>query len=432
MVMTTSEISSFIDQNPMPKAWFKAAEYGHTEVLTHLLSTNEVSDIDMLDEESLRGESTALHIAIRHNRDETVRYLCTKEAKLDLDAQEGEHQLNALFMAIYLRRMSILDYLLTNYPGLIKTRGFYGYTPLQAAVTLFCTWKNLDIIKLLIARGCNAQDQLDDGSYILDWCMAGNISLPEGVGSDTTIIAAHLSMIEYLLENGADAAKATKPLVTAAYVGALPIVEKLCEAGIDVNHKAECNYSYNDKISALLAATRQGHGSIVKYLTQVPGIDLNCTSSNDRTPLHWAVYLGHDSITQHLWQQMHVNRFTRESWKGMTVFHMAVFGEQLDIVKWLITVIGEDKLAVDAHGRDALQIAAFYSRSRGKTSATEIYLRQTNFYTPGSKGRYHQTADEMNPKGASESLESSSTANNLSQTTIFNLSDNHQPSHQPS
>ena len=142
----------------------------------------------------------------------------------------------------------------------------------------------------------------------------------------------YFSIVEFLVENGADVNQAAKNGVTSLLMssqnGHFPIVEVLVENGANVNqaanngatsllvssqngrfpiveflvqHEANVNQARIDGTTPLLMSSKNGHFSIVEVLVQ-NGVDVNQADNNRRTPLALSIYMGHENVSELLQQ----------------------------------------------------------------------------------------------------------------------------------
>ncbi len=408
MTMNQNEIEKFFSDNPMPAAWFVAAKQGYIDVIHHISNNSMVEDVDMPCHlpsfDSYDHGSTALHLAIRAGHSDVVALLCKLGADPARTSNYSNHELNGLFQAIYRGHDTIVAQLLTQFADLKNTRGFYDYTPLHAAVIVVDYADSTRVVSTLLNHGCSINEGLADGSVLLDNCLAGPVAVPGQAQSDSERLQLHESLIDLLCERKANVDNVKKVVVTAASIGSLSIVKKLSTAGVNLNVKHVPVFTDDGPLTPILAAVLNGHEDIVRYLAQCPGVDLNCLTDNKRSVLHWAAFKGYQSILQALWGLCSDIHNAREREKGMSVLHMAVYGNQVETVQWLLSCKEVDKHAVDGHGRDALQLAAYASMVESRcghdvTLDIESYLRSTGLYNSQYRGKYHQTADDMNPRG---------------------------------
>jgi ankyrin repeat protein len=210
-----------------------AAERGHTEVIQLLLNNRAVF-------KATTSGFTPLHVAAREP--------FVKVVKLLLD--------------------SGIDVNIVNTSN--------GSTPLHVAAEKN---GNLEVIKLLLARGANT-NQVD---------RARNTPL---------YIAAkygHLKVVELLLDNGAKPNIANKngytPLHIAAEHGHLKVVQWLLDRG------AKPNTAKRDGTTPLYIAAKYGHLKVVQWLLD-RGAKPNAAKRDGTTPLYIAAKHGHLEVVQ--------------------------------------------------------------------------------------------------------------------------------------
>ena len=97
-----------------------------------------------------------------------------------------------------------------------------------------------------------------------------------------------------------DIAKIEKdsPLHRACEKGYLTIVQKLIQAGADVN-QCICDYSLLFGDSPMHRAAKEGHVDCVKFLVD-SGAKMEIQNDDSNTPMHVAAYVGRDEVVQYL------------------------------------------------------------------------------------------------------------------------------------
>ena len=140
----------------------------------------------------------------------------------------------------------------------------------------------------------------------------------------------HLSVVQYLCEQGADKEARDRygwtPLHMAAYFGHLPVVQYLCEQGADKEARDD------DGNTPLLRAACEGHLPVVQYLCE-QGADKEARGEYGNTPLHMAAYEAHLPVVQYLCEQGADMEPSNEY--GWTLLRMATEEGHLPVVQYL-------------------------------------------------------------------------------------------------
>lgn len=114
----------------------------------------------------------------------------------------------------------------------------------------------------------------------------GNTLLIQAVKSNNA------QVVDYLIKRKARLNARNKngetALSLAAYLGKLPLVQRLVTAGADVNFFGWSPLAY---------AAYQGHLDVAKYLIE-HGAEVNATTENGSTPLFFAARFGHEDLVK--------------------------------------------------------------------------------------------------------------------------------------
>lgn len=177
-------------------------------------------------------------------------------------------------------------------------------------------------------------------------------------------------------------AKRRNALILAARNGHESIVEFLLQVpGININAQ-DCDNSLSwpdaSERTALIWAARNGHESIVELLLQVPGININTQDESGRHALICAVSQGHVNIVKHLLQAPGIDVNAQAINDGWTALICAIEGgyrpESETVVKLLLESPGIDVNVQSTSGITALMHAA----SEGHEEIVKLILQASD------------------------------------------------------
>lgn len=165
-------------------------------------------------------------------------------------------------------------------------------------------------------------------------------------------------LVELLITAGANVNVANQygrtPLITAAWLGREEYVQRLLEVpGIDINRQTK-----EDKITALYAAAGRSHIGCVRLLLAAPGIDLDAIEHAGWSRLHLAASCGMtDWVQELLATEAEINPQDPD---GDTPLSMAAANGHLDCVQMLLEVPGIAVNLPDNEGETPLAKAAYH------------------------------------------------------------------------
>jgi ankyrin repeat protein len=133
---------------------------------------------------------------------------------------------------------------------------------------------------------------------------------------------------------------------SAAREGDLEKVNMYVAKGVDVNETS------GDGETALHWACRQGHEDIARYLLE-KGADMSAQGTGCGTPLQWAVRAGRPEMASLLLE--HGADVNRHGTDGFTALHDAVLNRDLPMVRLLLTA-GADPNAKASYDRTPLML----------------------------------------------------------------------------
>ncbi len=239
-----------------------AAEFENWSLVDKLIQANESIDAAQVD------GMTALHWAVYHQHERTVRKLIESKANVNLATR---YNVVPLMIACSSGNHLIVELLLKSgaNPDITSPE---KETPLMVAART----GNALTISSLLKHGAKVDARERRGQTALMWAAA------EG----------HVEAVDALLKAGADINATTKSgftaMLFAAREGRLNVVQQLVQSGVDINSminsKNSAERAPRDGTSALILAVESGHFEVALWLVK-HGADPNDQRSG-YSPLH--------------------------------------------------------------------------------------------------------------------------------------------------
>ena len=238
-----------------------------------------------------------------------ARYPSLSLAKSNLDAEDNQYGLTALYWASYKGDLQRVRDLLKNGADANVTTGI-GTTPLMAAAQV----GHLDVVRHLIDSG--AQIDLAD--------RGGNTALM------TAIVFGQSDVASFLVQAGAGIKLTNKAncssLHYSAATGDLGLVRLLLAEGADREAKSRSGWT------ALISAAFSGKTEVVKYLVS-EGADLNAVDEYGNNALLVALLLEHSNVAEEL-IRAGINVQVENS-EGKTPWSLALASENKKVMELL-------------------------------------------------------------------------------------------------
>jgi ankyrin repeat protein len=250
------------------------------------------------------SDVSPLAVAAVDGRAEVVRVLLDSGSPVDI------------FAACALGDEQRLSALLTENPGLVRTRAFDGKTPLH-----FC--RTVDTARTLLAAGAELDAVDDETQTPLQWISATGryqplcrLLIAEGAqaqASDIFWACAYgdTDAVRRLLASDASLVNARRPAevgVSSHMVGSTPLFEAavrgdeaLCRLLIDHHADVNARCAQNES-TALHAAAAGGHLEVTRLLLAAGADPALKDGSFGGTPREWAVFFGHPELADLLGQ----------------------------------------------------------------------------------------------------------------------------------
>ena len=254
--------------------------------------------------------TTCLKVASGNGHTETVRYLVGLP-EVDVNAANNRSW-TSLHSAVKRNNKSHPEVVqvLIDAGADMEAKNEKGRSPLLVA----SAFGKLDAVKLLVEAGAKvcATDSQGDTCLIL----AANFGHTDivrylaglkevdvnyhGRNNDTALHSAvddgHRDVVEVLVDAGADIeaqdSTGDTPLHVAGEKGELAILKMLLKAG------ARVCATDNTGDTCLILAAYFGHTETVRYLVGLPDVDVNHTTTGDRTALHYASRMNHPHVVR--------------------------------------------------------------------------------------------------------------------------------------
>lgn len=213
------------------------------------------------------------------------------------------------------------------------------------ALTNACAKGYLEIVRLLLDSGIEINSE---GDYPLLMACAYN----------------HSNIVSYLLKQAGITYCPGQLLKIAALAGHVEMLALLVRYGLNIN-STECVVinKQNTYDSALLAACRAGHVSVVDFLLAQDAIEVNQRVLNQGiTPLMLACQHGHMKIVQRLLMHPRIE-IDLTTWEGENALAIACNQEHEDIVECLLRH-GANPNQINSSGRTVLMQSIFLGTDR--------------------------------------------------------------------
>lgn len=267
---TTLYRSAHTENNALKaSALVEACAEGYLAIAKQLI--NRGADVNAREQsEEWSNQSYALATAAREGNVEMVKLLLTHGADVNANGNYGP----ALQIAAYKGRREIVQILIEHGASLEDGTGSYG-GPVQAAVL----GDHVDILELILAAGADVNMMAGSARFFSD-----SVRL-SGSPIQAAVFCSNIPMVDFLLKHGANpnlrgtrqlhwthgAEHGTEaPLSIAAQLGDLDLLNRLLDAGGNVNQPIE----ESDVEPALFSAVKGGSLRVVNRLLDA-GADPN-------------------------------------------------------------------------------------------------------------------------------------------------------------
>ncbi|XP_045198124.2 uncharacterized protein LOC123552484 [Mercenaria mercenaria] len=280
-----------------------AAQEGHLEVLTHLLSVSDGQVLETYENQTL------LHIAAYNGRMNIVKYICSKLT--DIVCKRDINEANAIHYAARGGFIEILDYLLSKGldPNATTSSG-------SSILHLAAYDGKLETVKHICNKYPQLLQKLDDTGHNVGHYGAGS---------------GNVELLKFVIEQGIEPMAASSNgstlLLKAAFGGSLDIVKYICTTYpdlLDMSDEFGC--------TALHYSACGGHIEVLQFLC-TRGLDPMTKTKDGHTLLHIAAYHGQLEMVIFLCQEYPDLRNVTDG-LGQTPDNFAQLGEQHEVLKY--------------------------------------------------------------------------------------------------
>lgn len=263
-------------------AFFAASEGGHADVVLHMLRRHQRREVKLDVNARRSGDgATALFASVwRGHTSVAKRILLAGKDDVDVNLSATTACLTPLHVACKEGYVDLVK-MLTGVSGcdVDAEEGEHGVTPLWIAASR----GSLPMVAALLGRGADvnkARQRCKTLSKCTECGLAGSSPLARAVEG------GHRDVVKALVDAGADVHAATSSGVPVLHVasgeGDVTMVKHLLasEIGVNVNLRRE-----DDGSTALHAASKRGHSTVVVELLKMAGVEVDAVSREGRTPL---------------------------------------------------------------------------------------------------------------------------------------------------
>ncbi|XP_071104740.1 ankyrin-3-like [Haliotis cracherodii] len=317
-----------------------ACKEGNVEIVKHILS-QKIIDIESRGE----NENTPLMFAVQFGNMEVFSFLMKKGANIsNLDEDGG----NILHFSCRRGNIEILNYILKRNLVDINSEMDDGMTPLLLTAKL----GKKQLFQLLIERGAYEAKTHDSKELLNYACEGGDVEIMERVLNLTNVD------INIELWDG------VTPLLRVAFFGNIEMFKLLVTKGADVTIVDD------EEENVLHSACHGGNVEMVKYVHKLSIVDINGKQDKGMTPLFLAAFCGFQTVFEYLVEKGADTSGVDAG--GDNILHLACRGENVEIVKYVLTQNMVDINSKGVDGMTPVLVAAFL----GKRAVFEYLVKK--------------------------------------------------------
>lgn len=297
----------------------KAQDKLNTQPIHHACAFGSLDILDLLSEKGANilaeneAKMTPIHVAVSTGH--------TKLIEHSFDLVQQQHGISAI-------------------PRIIEQQNIEG----QALLHLAVLSSHLQVVKLLLERGCDVNQLMDDGETVLH----------------IAAVTGHVEIVKLLLAHGCEVDKKNDMGRTASHkasrFGKNKIVDMLIKQNADINMRDDLQLT-----PLILASSSSSNSRTIKYLLE-NGANIELCDKEDRTALHMAVQDNNEKGVHTLLKFADLDKIINTKDKDSnTPLHIACANGYEEIAIRLLDV-DADVQSRNNDGKTPLHLAAFYGQ----------------------------------------------------------------------
>jgi ankyrin repeat protein len=345
------DLKRYSIKSPVPDmAIYFAAMNGHDETVRYLISRGAQVNI------TAEGDERPISVAAHNGHYPVVATLLEAGATHDIESSSWrQYEPSPLVQAVKMEHIDVVKLLLLATPP-------YPDATKAVALSMACATGNLPMVMALIRAGTDVAAAIPSNHDppILMATESQQIPILEAIIEASAGKESTYGFLRYRQAIDASDSWGVTALINAARIGRLDMVQTLLEAGadIDICNDRNCN--------ALMTAALDGHRDIVRFLIQ-RGCRIDTTDKHDRSALGFACDRGDIEIVQDL---ISAGANVSPDARVTTPLIMATKKNHMDVVEALISA----GAAVDNSIRYGFT-ALIEASSRGFPDMVHLLLR---------------------------------------------------------
>ena len=335
------------------------------EVVEFLLKSNKIS-VNATDN---LNRTPLMHACFDGGRLDNIKMLIQNGADIQASNSNG---LTVIHFASRNSNQEVVEFLLKSDKISVNAADNLNRTPLMYAC---CDGGRLDNIKILIQNGADIQARDNNGSTVLHFASASSnqevvefllklnkISVNATNHFNQTplmhacIDGGRLDNIKMLLKNGANIQARDYYGSTVLHIASRNSKQEVVEFLLKLN-EISVNATDNLNLTPLMdACLNSGHLDNIKILIQ-NGADIQASSSNGSTVLHFASALSNQEVVEFLLKSNEISVNATDNFNQTPLMYACYDGGRLDNIKMLIQN-GADTQASCSNGSTVLHFAS--------------------------------------------------------------------------
>ena len=294
-----------------------------------------------LKKQSALNGASALHAAVLGGSTQVIQHLISEGLDVNQCDNNGKNiLLVACRYAPIDRRLSVVQYILQNFPSLQHVRDKYNATALHCAAI----GGSIDVLEYLVGIGYDINDKNQNGETVLHWACE---------------YADNEDMVKHLTQKYPDlkhqlTVDGESTLHAAVAGGSIEVIEHLLSENLDVN---QCDNNGDNILHlACVRAPKDKRLSVVKHLIEYFPSLQHVRNKSGATELHYAAVGGSIDVLEYLVEIGYVINDTDTD--GETVLHWACKKDDAeDMIRHLTQKYPDLKNQLTVDGESALHAA---------------------------------------------------------------------------